>query len=154
MSTSATTLARCLTCTVQNHRFCPQPTVNIAQVTVEGTTVSATTLTVTTEDALTVLTTLTILVAHSLRSSGDGWHTDHGIDHRRLQQSPRGGRLYAGIPAGCAVGWNVVEKNHNFRARKLLGELVAFRREREWRELQGITHIRHSTRIGSFSSCR
>ena len=47
--------------TVQNCCFCPQPTVNIVQVTVAATTVSETTLRVT-EDALTVLTDLTTLI--------------------------------------------------------------------------------------------
>ena len=66
----------------------------------EATTVSGTTLTVTTEDALTVLTTLTILVAHSLRGmfgvalgALHAWHADHGIDHRRFQLHLKGGDI-------------------------------------------------------------
>ena len=30
-------------------------------------------------------------------------------------------RLHAGIPAGCGVDWNVVEKHHNLRARCFRG---------------------------------
>ena len=41
----------------------------------------------------------------------------------------------------CGVDWNVVEKHHTLRVRWVLGELVAFRHERERQELltRGLT---------------